>query len=86
MVDIASCELALAEYESVLKLAPNRFNALYGAASAAEAKGDAAAAADYFRKLAIVGAGGERPELQELIAAVAREPTRPIEGRLSRVW
>ena len=57
-------QLALAEYESVLKLAPNRFNALYGAASAAEAKGDAASAADYFRKLAIVGAGGEGPELQ----------------------
>jgi CHAT domain-containing protein len=26
---------------------------------------------------------GERPELQELIAAVAKEPTRPVEGRLS---
>ena len=57
-------QLALVEYESVLKLAPNRFNALYGAASSAEASGDAAAAAEYFRKLAMVGAGGERPELQ----------------------
>lgn len=26
---------------------------------------------------------GDRPELQELIAAVANEPTRPVEGRLS---
>jgi tetratricopeptide (TPR) repeat protein len=26
---------------------------------------------------------GDRPELQELIAAVAKEPTRPVEGRLS---
>jgi tetratricopeptide (TPR) repeat protein len=26
---------------------------------------------------------GDRPELQELIAAVAEEPTRPVEGRLS---
>jgi len=57
-------QLALVEYESVLKLAPNRFNALYGAASSAEASGDAAAAAEYCRKLAMVGAGGERPELQ----------------------
>lgn len=27
--------------------------------------------------------GGDRPELQELIAAVANEPTRPVEGRMS---
>ncbi len=32
---------SLAEYQSVLKIAPNRFNALYGAARAAEAAGDA---------------------------------------------
>src|SRR5713226_4863711 len=31
---------SLAEYQSVLKTAPNRFNVLYGAASAAEAAGD----------------------------------------------
>jgi tetratricopeptide (TPR) repeat protein len=29
------------------------------------------------------GPNGDRPELQELIAAVASEPTRPVEGRLS---
>jgi tetratricopeptide (TPR) repeat protein len=54
---------ALAEYESVLKIAPNRFNALYGAATAAEASGDQAAAQKYFRKLTEVAAGDERPEL-----------------------
>ena len=29
------------------------------------------------------GPDGDRPELQELIAAVAKEPTRPVEGRLT---
>ncbi len=55
---------AFVEYESVLKLAPNRFDALYGAARAAEAAGDASAAANYFRKLTQVAVGDERPELK----------------------
>ncbi len=54
---------ALAEYESVLRLAPNRFNALYGAAASAESAGDATKAAEYYRKLASVAKGDERPEL-----------------------
>jgi tetratricopeptide (TPR) repeat protein len=55
---------SLVEYQSVLKIAPNRFNALYGAASAAESAGDASAAAGYFRKLTEVAFGDERPELK----------------------
>jgi tetratricopeptide (TPR) repeat protein len=54
---------ALPEYESVLKIAPNRFNALYGAATAADAAGNHAAAQNYFRKLTEVAVGNERPEL-----------------------
>jgi tetratricopeptide (TPR) repeat protein len=54
---------SLAEYQSVLKTAPNRFNALYGAASAAEASGDASLAGNYFRKLTEVAVGDERSEL-----------------------
>jgi tetratricopeptide (TPR) repeat protein len=54
---------ALAEYQAVLKVAPNRFNALYGAGSAAEASGNATAANQYFRKLTEVAVGDERPEL-----------------------
>jgi tetratricopeptide (TPR) repeat protein len=54
---------AVAEYETVLKVAPNRFNALYGAATAAEQAGDALAASNYFRKLTQVAVGDERPEL-----------------------
>jgi tetratricopeptide (TPR) repeat protein len=55
---------SLAEYQSVLKIAPNRFNALYGAGNAAEASGDASAASLYFRKLTEVAVGDERQELK----------------------
>jgi tetratricopeptide (TPR) repeat protein len=54
---------ALAEYEAVLKIAPKRFNALYGAASAAEASGNATVASRYFRELVQISVGDERPEL-----------------------
>jgi len=54
---------SLVEYQSVLKTAPNRFNALYGAASAAEASGNETSATNYFRKLTEVATGEERPEL-----------------------
>jgi tetratricopeptide (TPR) repeat protein len=57
-------QAALGEYQAVLKVAPNRFNALYGAATAAEAAGDPATAASYYRKLLQVAVGEERPELQ----------------------
>ena len=72
---------SLAEYQTVLKIAPNRFNSLYGAASAAEASGDASLASEYFRKLTQVAVGDERPEVtaarKKLVAAKARaEPPR----------
>jgi tetratricopeptide (TPR) repeat protein len=54
---------ALAEYEAVLKTAPNRFNALYGAASAADAAGNPAIANRYYKKLNENAVGDERPEL-----------------------
>ncbi|HEX4602391.1 MAG TPA: hypothetical protein VH724_00210 [Candidatus Angelobacter sp.] len=43
--------LALAEYEAVLKIAPNRFNALNGAADASEMAGDSGKAKNYYGKL-----------------------------------
>ena len=55
---------SLMEYQTVLKIAPNRFNALYGAAKAAEGTGDMTAASVYFRKLTEVAVGDERPELK----------------------
>ena len=66
---------SLLEYQNVLKIAPNRFNALYGAGSAAEASGDEAMASAYFRKLTEVAVGDERTELntarQRLLAQKA---------------
>ena len=41
----------LAEYQKVLKLAPNRFNALYGAAASAEAAGQMQEARNYYLKV-----------------------------------
>lgn len=64
---------SLVEYQSVLKTAPNRFNALYGAAKAAESAGDAGAAARYFRKLTEVAVGDERPELKSAREKVIQE-------------
>jgi uncharacterized protein HemY len=55
---------SLVEYQTELKIAPNRFNALYGAARAAEAAGDATTASGYFRKLTEVAVGDERVELK----------------------
>jgi len=66
---------SLTEYEIALKAAPNRFDALYGAARAADEAGDASAAANYFQKLIAVSVGDERPELktarQKLLAEKA---------------
>jgi hypothetical protein len=66
---------ALEEYQAVLKVAPNRFNALYGAASAAEGSGNAALANQFFQKLADIAVGDERPELvtaKKKIATIAK--------------
>jgi tetratricopeptide (TPR) repeat protein len=67
---------ALADYAAVLKTAPNRFNALWGAACSAESVGDKGEATKYFHKLVEVGVGNERPELEtarKKSAVVARK-------------
>ncbi len=57
---------ALAEYEAELKIVPNRFNALYGAAAAAEMAGDAGKAKNYYSKLReICPPQADRQELQK---------------------
>jgi tetratricopeptide (TPR) repeat protein len=55
----------LAEYEAVLKIAPKRFNAVYGAARAADASGNLTLADRYFRELLEISLGDERAELAE---------------------
>ena len=68
-------EQALAEYETDLKLNPNRFNGLYGAAQAAEAAGKQLKAAQYYAELVKVCAGSnsERPELSRAKGLVAEK-------------
>jgi tetratricopeptide (TPR) repeat protein len=55
---------ALKEYEAVLRVAPKRFNALYGAAVAANRSGSDAVAIRYFRELTEVAPREERPEVE----------------------
>jgi tetratricopeptide (TPR) repeat protein len=66
---------ALAEYETDLKFNPNRFNGLFGAASAAEAAGKNEKAAAYYAQLVKVCAGSnsDRPELGKAKALVAQK-------------
>ena len=53
---------SLTEYEAVLRVAPNRFNTLYGAARSAEASGNGVLAGSYYQKLSEVSPGDERPK------------------------
>jgi hypothetical protein len=65
---------ALAEYKTVLKNSPNRFNGLLGAARSAQATGDAGGAQSFYAKLAeICGAGADRPELAEAKTYLAQK-------------
>jgi len=65
---------AFAEYQAVLKLAPNRFNALYGAAASAEAAGQLQEARNYYLKVTEVAPGSQRTEqkaAQEKLASLS---------------
>jgi len=62
---------SLAEYEAVLKVAPNRFNAVYGAARAAEASGNNEIAKRYYQKLTEISPGDERPKAPLKVASTS---------------
>jgi tetratricopeptide (TPR) repeat protein len=65
---------ASAEYKTVLKNSPNRFDGLLGAARAAQAAGDAGGAQSFYAKLAeICGPGADRPELAEAKTYLAQK-------------
>ena len=65
---------ALAAYRTALKNSLNRFDALYGAAHAAQAVGDTRAAQAFYAKLAeICLPGADRPELAETKSVLARQ-------------
>jgi tetratricopeptide (TPR) repeat protein len=65
---------ALAEFKTVLKNSPNRFDALLGAARAAQASGDTTVAQSFYAKLAsICSPGADRPELTEVKTYLAQK-------------
>jgi hypothetical protein len=66
---------ALAEYQTDLKLHPNRFDGLYGAARAAEDAGKAGDASEYYALLLKVcdGSNSTRPELSRARELVAQK-------------
>jgi len=65
---------AIAEYKTVLKNSPNRFDGLLGAARSAQASGDTGGAQSFYAKLAeICGPSADRPELAEAKTYLARK-------------
>jgi tetratricopeptide (TPR) repeat protein len=75
LLQLAQPAEALKEFEATLKKEPNRFRAVYGAATAASKAGDRAKARTYYGQLVKICEGGdrpERPELKEARAGAAR--------------
>jgi tetratricopeptide (TPR) repeat protein len=75
LLDLKQPESALAEYEKSMKVDPNRFNGLAGAAQAAALGHQAAKANTYYERLLKNCDGGkhsERPELQSAKTEVAK--------------
>jgi Tfp pilus assembly protein PilF len=65
---------ALAEYQTVLKNTPNRFDSLLGGARAAQAAGNATLAQTLYAQLAkLCPSGADRPELQEARTYLAKK-------------
>ena len=75
LLELREPQQALKEFEASLRLLPNRFNGLYGAAKAAESAGDRTKAASFYAKLTAVGERGDRnrPELQAAKKFLARK-------------
>ncbi|HEY6303492.1 MAG TPA: hypothetical protein VIX14_10535 [Terriglobales bacterium] len=66
---------AMIEFETTLRTAPNRFNALAGSARAAKLSGDNEKAKTYYAKLLALcdHADGDRPDLQDARSLLAQK-------------
>jgi tetratricopeptide (TPR) repeat protein len=66
---------AMVEFEATLRTAPNRFNALSGAARAAKLSGDNEKAKTYYARLLAIceHADGDRPELRDARSLLAQK-------------
>ncbi len=75
LLEVKRPQQALAEYQTDLKLNPNRFNGLYGAARAAEAAGNQRDATEYYALLLKIcdGSNSTRPELNRARDLVAQK-------------
>jgi tetratricopeptide (TPR) repeat protein len=69
---------ALEQFEETLKKEPGRFNALYGAAHAAQLSGNSEASQEYFRELLNVCIHADRPGRPELTEAASQTALKPI--------
>lgn len=78
LMDMKAPQKALPEYEAELKLSPNRFDSLYGAARASELSGQTGKAQNYFAELVknCEGADSQRAELVEAKAMLAKPLTQ----------
>jgi tetratricopeptide (TPR) repeat protein len=85
LLEVGEPKSALAEFEKALQRAPNRFNALYGAARAAEQAEDFGTARRYYEKLAAVVApsGSRQAELSEAKAFLEKGTHPPDAGPAS---
>jgi tetratricopeptide (TPR) repeat protein len=67
LLEAGNAKDALVAFEATMKKEPNRFRGAYGAARAAEAMGNKAAAAKYYRQVLEIAkdADNQRPELKK---------------------
>ena len=75
LLELKQPAAAIVEFEATLRTAPNRFNALSGAARAAELSGDREKAKTYYAKLLTLcdRADGDRPELKNARTLMAQK-------------
>jgi tetratricopeptide (TPR) repeat protein len=78
LLEAGNAKAALVEFGATTKKEPGRFRGAYGAARAAEAAGDRATAARYYRHLLEIArpADTDRPELRQARKFVEKPPTK----------